>query len=75
MFTRKNYPVCSGQHICMILVSFEGLLNKAINKGYLVKFQSCISYIQQFEILGNFETSYFPIDVNGDVAQKMTTKS
>ena len=57
----KNYPASSGQHICMILVSFEGLINKAISKGDLVKFQHCIFYIQQFEILGNFEKVTIPL--------------
>ena len=36
-------------------------MNRAINKGYMVKFQHCILYIQQFEILGNFEKATFPL--------------
>ena len=58
---KKNYPASSGQHICMFEVSFKGSINKAINKGDLAKFQSCIFYIQQFEILGNFEKVTFPL--------------
>ena len=58
---KKNYPASSGQHICMILVSFKGYINKAINKGNFVKFQRCILCIQQFEILGNFEKVTFPL--------------
>ena len=69
---KKNYPASSGQHIYMILVSFEGSINKEINKGDLMKFQRCIFYIQQFESLGNFERVTFPLTTNGDVAQKMS---
>ena len=49
-------------------------MNKAINKGYMVKFQHFIFHIQQFKGLRNFEKSRFPIDVNGDVAQKVPEK-
>ena len=48
---KKNYPVSPGQHILMILVSFESQLNKAINKGFLMMFRHCIFYIQQVEFL------------------------
>ena len=51
-------------------------MTKAINECYLVMFQHCILYIQQFKILGNLERKkkHFPIDVNGDVAQKVSEK-
>ena len=71
---KKNYSASSGQHIFMILVSIESLMNKAIYNGYLVKFQRCMFYEQQFKVQGNFEKSHFPIDVNGDVAKKTVRK-
>ena len=68
---KKHYPASSGQHIFMILVSFGSQINKAINKGHLTKIRHCIFQKQQFKVSGNFEKSQFPIDVNGDVAQKL----
>ena len=58
---KKNYSASSGQHIFMILVSIESSMNKAINKGYLVKFQRSIFHVQQFKVEGNFEKATFPL--------------
>ena len=60
---KKNYPASCSQHIFMVFVSFESYMNKALNKGYLVKFQHCIFHLRQFEVKENFV-----IDANGDVA-------
>ena len=47
---KKNYSDSSGNHIFMILVSFESQMNKAINKGCLVKFHHFIVHIQPFKV-------------------------
>ena len=70
---KKNYPVSSGQHIFIILVPFKSKINKALYEGHLTKFRHCIFQIQQFEFSGIFEKSHFPNDVNGDVAQTLST--
>ena len=45
----KDYPASSGRHIFTILVSLESEINKAINKGHLVKFRLFTFEIQKFK--------------------------
>ena len=40
-----TYPVAPGQRILMLVVSFGSEMNKAINKGYLMKFRRCIFHM------------------------------
>ena len=69
MFTKKYYPVSPGQHIFMVLVSFQrkiNKVNKAISKThtYVLMLRICKQHVRLFStILGNVT-----IDVNGIVA-------
>ena len=58
---KKDFPASFGKHKFMILMTFESEMNKAINEGYLTKFQHCIFHVLQFKVLGNFEKATFPL--------------
>ena len=71
---KKIYSASSSQRMFTILVSFESLMNKAINKGYLVKFQHCILNIQQFKVSRNFENATFPLTSMVTLPKKCSKK-
>ena len=46
---KKNYSASPGQHIFMFLVSFERLMNKAIDKIFSIQFHACTLKLQVFK--------------------------
>ena len=49
-------------------------MNECNNLDILMTFRHCICYIQTFKLVNlkkKKKKSHFPIDVNGDVAQKL----